>query len=320
MGQAYQNRVVTKGKHGALLVAAAAAITARCGLRKSRGIVGHLPTDRTVCAHRGWKGSHCGLERRRFTLTTYRRGWCRPLRARLRAVMTRDLGLGSVSGWRRQIVPSVVVVVTRLLLQLHVYVSLCLVISGGVVGIIQLMLTFAVTLFDQQLTLLRNALHCAKDVEQLVVARASEVTVRTRQGLALLVTVLPLRLRLHDVGLTVNRDIDSIQAPHCETPRVAYVTHLLVGRGARIVGKPCVKLHVLVVDHPPSRVNVRPFVHRYRLNSQHCHGMCRRLRAGADISHCTSSECHLVQAAELGNTSKPTEGEVPPASQPPIGH
>jgi hypothetical protein len=42
-------------------------------------------------------------------------------------------------------------------------------------------LTFAVTSFDQQLALLRNALHSAKNVEQLIVARASEVTVRTRQ-------------------------------------------------------------------------------------------------------------------------------------------
>ena len=153
------------------MVAAAAAATARSGLDKSGGIVGHVPIARTVCARRRWEGSHCGLGRQGLTLTTCRRGWCKPLRARRRAVMARDLGLGSVSGWRCRLVLSVVVVVTRLLLQLHVIVSLCLVISRGVVGIVQLpTLTFAVTLFGQQLTLLRNALHCSKDVKQLVVA------------------------------------------------------------------------------------------------------------------------------------------------------
>ena len=122
---------MAKGKHGALLVATATATTARCRLSKSGGIVSRLPTARTVCARRGRESSHCGLEHRGFTLTTYRRGWCSPLRARLRAVVTRDLGLGSVPGRRRQIIPSVIAVVTRLLVQLHVGVSLCLVISGG---------------------------------------------------------------------------------------------------------------------------------------------------------------------------------------------
>jgi hypothetical protein len=72
-------------------------------------------------------------------------------------------------------------------------VSLCLVVSRGAVGIIQLdKLTFAVASFDQQLSLLLHALYSAKNVEQLVVAFARKVAVGTRKGLALFVTVLSL--------------------------------------------------------------------------------------------------------------------------------
>ena len=117
-------------------------------------------------------------------------------------MVARDLGLGSVSGWRCRLVLSIVVVVTRLLLQLHVIVSLCLATSRGDVGIIQLpTLTFAVTSFDQQLTLLRNARHCAKGGKQLVVARASEVTVRTRQRLGLLSRYFPFACDSMMLGL-----------------------------------------------------------------------------------------------------------------------
>ena len=97
LSQAYQNRVVAKWKYKALLVAAAAAAaTARGGLGKSGGAVGHVPITRTVCARRGWEGSHCGLGRQELIRTTYRRGWCNPLRARLRAAMTHDLSRGGV--------------------------------------------------------------------------------------------------------------------------------------------------------------------------------------------------------------------------------
>ena len=115
------------------------------------------------------------------------------------AVAARD-GLGKSGGIVGHVpiarhVLSVAVGVTRLLLRLHVVVSLCLLVSRGVVGVIQLpTLTFTVTSFDQQLALLRNALHSAKDAEQLVVTRAREVTARTRQRFALLVTILSLCL------------------------------------------------------------------------------------------------------------------------------
>jgi len=53
-------------------------------------------------------------------------------------------------------------------------------------------LTFAVTTFDQQLSLFLHALYSAKNAEQLVVAFARKVTVSARKGLALFVTVLSL--------------------------------------------------------------------------------------------------------------------------------